>query len=295
MDRSGVELGALRAFKAVAEHGSVSGAARALSYVQSNVTARIRRLEAILGVPLFHRQSRGMALTQSGEVLLTYATRVLGLVDEACGAIGKSAGEDAPLRIGALESTAAVRLPPILAALHAARPQLQILVTTGPTDPLLQGVLAFRLDGAFVAAKVDHPDIHCTPAFDEELVVARARDAAAGRPNDPRPLVVFRQGCPYRAQAERWLRAKGAIPYRLMEFGTLDGILGCVSAGMGITMLPRSVIDRPHYREILSFEPLPRNIGRVRTMFVCRRGGERLPGIRRLLAAIAEKKSRRRD
>lgn len=289
MDRTGIEIGALRAFKAVADIGSVTAAAKRLSYVQSNVTARVRRLEAIVGAPLFHRQRRGMVLTPAGETLLVYANRVLGLVDEACQAVAETVGEGAALRIGSLESTAAVRLPSVLAALHRQHPTLQIFVATGPTDPLLQDVLACRLDGAFVGAKIDHPDIAVVPVFAEELGVIVARRAPpATRAGSP-ALVVFRQGCPYRAQAERWLRGKGLIPYRMMELGTLDGILGCVAAGMGIAVLPRSVIDRPHYREALSFDPLPPSLGRIRTLFIRRRDAPVLMGMRWFLEALTSK------
>lgn len=78
MDRTGLDIGALRAFKAVAETGSVTAAARKLAYVQSNVTTRVRRLEEIFGAPLFHRRRRGMVLTPAGERLLAYGRRFEG-------------------------------------------------------------------------------------------------------------------------------------------------------------------------------------------------------------------------
>jgi molybdate transport repressor ModE-like protein len=78
-----MDINELRIFKAVAEEGSVSRAAERLNCVQSNVSARIRQLEEGLKVTLFHRKSRGVALTTAGRVLLDYAERILALVSEA--------------------------------------------------------------------------------------------------------------------------------------------------------------------------------------------------------------------
>lgn len=286
MDRTGIDLGALRVFRTVAEMGTVTAAADKLSYVQSNVTARLRRLEEALGTALFHRQRRGMTLTPAGEVLFDYAYRVLGLVDEACLAVGEAIGAGATLRIGAMESTAAVRLPAILAALHRDHPNLQVDVSTGPTDPLLRDVLSCRLDGAFVGALVNHPNIICESTFMEQLGVI---SSASGNQKQKTAavLIVFRPGCPYRAHAERWLRERGMIPYRMMELGTLDGILGCVAAGMGIAVLPRSVVDRPPYRDTLAFAPLPRPLGQIPTMFIRRRDAPVLMSMRWFMDAIA--------
>ncbi|WP_425472179.1 LysR substrate-binding domain-containing protein [Streptomyces cyaneus] len=60
---------------------------------------------------------------------------------------------------------------------------------------------------------------------------------------DPK-ILVFRTGCSYRRRLESILQARGAIGVRCMEFGTLDGILGCVGADMGLTLLPAAVVER---------------------------------------------------
>ena len=120
----GFELSDLALFKTVAEAGGVTRAAQRLHRVQSNVTARVKRLEAHLGVPLFVRARRGMSLTPEGRRLLDYADRLLGLADEAQAEVGDRAPRGR-LLIGAMESTAAVHLPRLLSTLHARYPALE--------------------------------------------------------------------------------------------------------------------------------------------------------------------------
>ena len=120
-----MDLAALRIFKAVVEYGGINKAAAKLHRVPSNVTTRVKQLEESLGTKLFVRQSRRLALSQEGRLLLTYADRLLRLSSEAETALrnGKLRGT---LRIGALESTSATRLPRILARYHRLYPDVRI-------------------------------------------------------------------------------------------------------------------------------------------------------------------------
>ena len=113
----------LRVFEAVARLGGMSRAAEELHTVQSNVTARIRLLEEELGQPLFRRHSRGVALTAAGQRLLPYALRVRQLLTEARRAVEDDGTPSGPLVIGSLETTAALRLAPLLSAYVAAYPR----------------------------------------------------------------------------------------------------------------------------------------------------------------------------
>lgn len=263
-----MDSGALRVFKAVMDHGGVSRAAEALNTVPSNVTTRLKRLEDELGTPLFVRRGRGMEPTPAGTLLHGYAARVLHLLEEAGRAV---AGQQHPraLVVGTMETTAAVRLPAVLARFHRSFPGVELTLIPGPTEHLVRELLAWRLDCAFVGGHVEHAGLRAEPAFEEELVLARpARDA----PGAERCLLVFRRGCSYRARTETWARERGYLPLRLMEFGSLDAILGCVGAGMGVTVLPRSVVSREPWAGALAVEPLPRDLARMTTWFLYRRG-----------------------
>ena len=107
-------------------------------------------------------------------------------------------------------------------------------------------MLQSRLDGALVVGPVHHPELTETAVFHEEMVLVTPRDIAGWDDLPRRPglkIVVFRAGCSYRAQLEAVLAERGVVGVRRIEFGTLEGILGCVAAGIGVTMLPRGVVD----------------------------------------------------
>src|SRR3954467_10236560 len=112
-----MELADLHIFKTVAEEGGIISAARKLHRVQSNVSTRVRQLEETIGAPLFHRAKQRLTLSARGELLLEYADRMLVLAEEARSAVAGSAPRGV-LKLGALESTAASRLPEVLARYH---------------------------------------------------------------------------------------------------------------------------------------------------------------------------------
>ncbi len=261
----------LRIFEAVARLGGMNRAAAELHTVQSNVTARIRLLEEELGTPLFHRHSRGVALTAAGRRLLPYATRVRYPLEDARKAVEDDGAPRGALTVGALETTAGVRLSPVLAVYAAAYPDVDLVLTTGTTCELVEAVLDRRLEGAFVCGPVSHPELVEETVFREELVMVtpravRSLDDLAGQ--DDLKIVVLRAGCSYRERIEAVLAARGAVGLRRLEFGTIDGILGCVGAGLGVTLLPRSVASQD--ARVVIHE-LPAAESRVDTVFVRRR------------------------
>ena len=237
---------ALRMFRAVARSGSVAAAAALVHSVPSNLSARIRKLEEELGAPLFVRETRGMRPTPAGEVLLEYAERILALSDEARLAVSEAAGEGGVLRLASMETTAALRLPPLLASFAATHPRVALSLSTGTSEGAVQAVLERRADLAFVGGPLRHDRLAGAVAFVEELVLAVPAGVNSVEQANTRAMLVFRSGCAYRARTENWFRHRGEPTSHVMEFGTLDGLLGCVGAGMGVTLLPRAVVERPH-------------------------------------------------
>src|SRR5262249_44864629 len=149
----------LNFFLAVATAGGIGRAASELNTVQSNVTQRIRALEAQLGVQLFHRSKKGVTLTSMGGRLLPYASRIRELFAEAQRAVKDEAAPGGELRIGSMETTAALRLPPLLTQYAIAYPNVDVQIETGPTAVLVESVLSRKLDGAFVSAPVNHIEL----------------------------------------------------------------------------------------------------------------------------------------
>ena len=282
-----MDIADLRIFETVARVATMNGAARELNTVQSNVTARIRVLELSVGAPLFRRHSRGVVLTAAGERLLPYAARMMQLVDEARRSVVEDGAPQGKLRLGSLETTAMLRLPPVLAAFAAAYPAVDVALTTGTTAELVERVLERRIEGALVCGPVDHAELIQECIYDEELALVTAprfrhlRDVMAQR---EMKIIVLRMGCSYRQRLEAVLARRGIVGLRYLEFGTLDAIIGCVAAGIGATLLPRSVVEAAHREGRVAVHRLPAEEAHVETIFVRRHD---TPPSRALTAFIA--------
>ena len=287
-----MELSDLKTFAAVARCGGITRAAGELNTVQSNVTIRIRALETEIGTPLFERHARGMTLTEAGRRLLPYADRLNALSNEALAAARDDGVAKGPLAIGSMETTAAVRLPPLLAQFHQRHPEVQLSLRTGPTAMLAEAVIASTLDGAFVAGPIDHPDLMSTVAFNEELVLLTTRRwktlaaLRAGTPASGPTILVFRTGCSYRQRLEQLMSELGWPTAARLEFGTLDGIIGCVAADMGVTLLPRAVAERSDQAGIVRMHTLSGPRRRVETLFIRRRAAHEGTALRSFLACL---------
>ncbi|MBV8648628.1 LysR family transcriptional regulator, partial [Paludibacterium sp.] len=262
-----------RVFQAVHECGGVSQAARRLHCVQSNVTARLKQLEARLGVPLFTRKNRQMEITARGRVLLAYAERLLGLADEAELAMTGGAGLPGLLRLGAMETTAAARLPAVLSAFHQTQPKIAMQLITGPTADIVEQVREHAVDIGFVAGPVGALDLQEQPLWQEQLVLITERGhppVRHARALANRSLLVFRHGCSYRQRLERWFAAEGVTPDVMLEFGSFQAIAGCVAAGMGVGLLPRTALDLLPQRAEVAAHDLPDEYATAQTAMIWR-------------------------
>lgn len=247
-------------------------AAQRLHRVQSNVTTRVKRLESHLGVPLFVRGRRGMALTPEGRRLLDYADRLLALAEEAQADLSAHPPRGR-LQIGSMESTAAVHLPRLLATLHAKYPALEVELVTGTSGALLAQMRAGGLSAAFVGGEIAEPGLVADPAFVEELVLVThpATRLSAGRDDlRGKTLVTFGAGCTYRACVHAWLAAKGVRPPRIFEVGSYHAMLACVAADVGYAVAPRSVLLASSARAAVRAHSLGQPAWRVTTYLVRR-------------------------
>ena len=286
----------LKFFEEVAQSGGMSRAAKKLNTVQSNVTRRIRTLESELNVALFNRTGRGVSLTPAGEQLLPFAIRVARLMDEAARAISDDGRPKGSLVIGSLETTAALRLTPFLSQFVADFPEVDFSLKTGTSRELVEDVLEHRLEGAFVCGPVHHPDLLQRKMYQERLVVLTARRetslSAYMRKNDLR-MVVLRAGCSYRLILESWLAHRGIVGVRILEFGTLEAIIGCVEAGLGMTLLPEALVGQVWRDERVAVHPLPNDYGHVDTLFIRRRDSFQSSALKALLTLASPQFARR--
>jgi DNA-binding transcriptional LysR family regulator len=287
-----MDMESLTIFCAVASELSVTQAAARLGRAPSSVTTRIQQLEADIGADLFVRTNKRMALTAAGERFLEYAQRLLALAEEARHVV-TGGREGGTLRIGSMESTAASRLPALLAAYHARHPDTRLALSTGPSRPLIEQVRTGLLDCAFVAlppafgaAALEELGLASTAVWREELcLLLPASEGQARRAEDvrTRSLAAFPQGCTYRGIAEELLGVAGSTQWRVQELSSYHTMIACVAAGACVTMLPASVLalsDAPATLATIS-------VGQADTVLVWRAGFD-VPAFQHLLAQLSE-------
>jgi DNA-binding transcriptional LysR family regulator len=217
-----------------------------------------------------------VSLTDAGRRLLPYAIQMHLLIEDAHRAVAEDGTPKGGLVIGSLETTAALRLSPLLAAYVAAYPEVDLVLRTGTSAELVQEVLARRLEGAFVCGPIDHPDLEWQPVVREELVVLTARavtnlDEILTKPD--LKLIVLRAGCSYRQRLEEILARRGVVGLRWLEFGTIESIVSCVAAGLGVTLLPKALIGAVWRDGRVAVHTLPSAESAVETLFIRRRDG----------------------
>lgn len=253
-----MEISDLRIFRAVVRSGGITSAAKQLNRVQSNVTTRIRQLEEDLGVLLFLREGKRLHLTSAGRILLDYAEQILVLAEQARCAVHETKPFGV-FRLGTMESTAAARLPQPLCEYHERFPDVSIELQTGSPREQIALVLAGELDAVLVTEPVSDERLNVLAVFEEELVVvASAKHPRIDVPHDvqPRTALVFHPGCPHRTRLEGWFARVGVPIERVVELTSYHAMLGCAAAGMGVALMPLSVLNTYSERSRLSVHPI---------------------------------------
>lgn len=261
-------------FLEVVRAGSLTRAAERLHTVQSNVTARIKSLEAAAGVALLARHARGVRPTPAGEAALLLAQRTDAVLDDLRFTFGKGSRQAAKLRLGAIETVAATHLPTLVAAFARQHPAVDVSVQTGSSLALLKQLKQGELDVAFVSRAGQLAGFREQVAFLDQLVVVAPRTTAAplakllGAQGPPLKVLVQRLGCSYTERLLTHLGQTSPRPYRLLELGTLEGILAFVEAGVGIAAMPRGFAAALGGARKIRLLALPRALARLETFLV---------------------------
>jgi DNA-binding transcriptional LysR family regulator len=262
-------------FLNVVRSGSITRAAQRLNMVQSNVTARIKKLEYALGVTLLRRHARGVKLTGGGEAVLPMAIRLDAVLNDLGYAFGKGkAANEASLRVGAIETVAAVQLPGLVSGFLGRSPHVDVSVHVGSSATLVDQVKRGELDVAFVSRSFVLPGLREEKVFaDRLLVLAPARMKSLAdllAVNRTRlKVLVQRLGCSYTERLLGFLEKKKVRPDRIMEMGTLEGVIGFVEAGVGIAAMPESFIRPISKGRHVSMLSLPKETAVLQTYVVC--------------------------
>ena len=250
-----MELRHLRYFVAVAEELHFRRAAERLYVAQPAVSEQIRKLEAELGVRLFDRTHRSVALTASGSALLVEARRVLhqaGIAQRAAREAHASAGSK--LRIGYVPDVLPASVPRALQALASEAPRVEVVLQTGATHELVESVRDERLDAVIVGLPAPAKGLQVTSLGDQSLVAA----VPAGSPKAFEPELTLEQLAPERLvmlprdsnpalhDAVVALTREAGLSPVFVEAPEprVEAVLLAVAAGGGVALLPASVAQR---------------------------------------------------
>ncbi|NHZ46153.1 LysR family transcriptional regulator [Nitratidesulfovibrio liaohensis] len=245
-----MELRDLRTFAAVARLLSFHRAATELNAAQSTVSARIAALETELGVRLFERLGRRVALTEAGERLVQYAAKLIDVEDEARAWVTGESRLRGLLTVRVPESLCAYRLPPVIAAFRRRHPEVALHLTACTLNGLEKDLRQGITDLAFVMAdSVRGGDLNVEALGMEPLVLVAAphhplatRERVTARDLHGVTLVLSTADCAYRTVIEEALAAEGVQPAAGLEFSSASALRGCVASGVGITLLPEAVV-----------------------------------------------------
>jgi DNA-binding transcriptional LysR family regulator len=250
-----VELRQLRVFAAVASAGTHTRAARALGISQSTVSETLSALERTLGVSLFRKAAKGMALTASGEILLAYARRMSVLTGELVGALaGASSDVKATLVVSAVESVGAYVLPSRLAALRARWPGVRVEVLTGSCEEIRDRVARGESDVGLVLEPETGPERGAVLAKARLLILGAPAHPLARRgatPDQLRPFEFYMSDAAGNYhQALRQLFDRADVqPPRIQAIGTIEGVKRAILAGgTALGLLPEHAVE-PELRD----------------------------------------------
>jgi DNA-binding transcriptional LysR family regulator len=285
IDLSAFELRHLRYFVAVAEELHFGRAARRLGIAQPPLSQQIRQLEQRLGVALFIRTSRQVALTPAGEALLRGARRVLAELGLAAAAARRAgAGETDALRVAYTDSAALSVLPSAIQRFRSAMPTVHLDLVEGSTAAQIDAVGRDLVDLAVVRGPVVQPALRTEVVLREPFLLAlpdphpltaRARVELAALGGEPMVLFPRHLAPDFHDTISAMCRAAGFTPLVAYEGAEYQTILSLVAAGLGVSLVPRSVGNLQ--RRGVVYRELPDAPPRAEIAAVCRAENWSLP------------------
>ncbi|MCL4067862.1 LysR family transcriptional regulator [Pseudomonas sp. GX19020] len=230
-----LDIDALRAVRAIRQHGGVTRAAEALGLTQSAVSHKIKRLETSLDCEILCRRPGMTLFTKQGEELLSYADRILSLHDEALLSLTKN-DLSGRILLGLTEDTTCSDLARILGRFHRLHPQVSVRTRVRMSLILRAMLDRGELDAAIIqvfAHEIRPADV---VLFREALHWVKSRELALA-PDGPVPFLSFDDECFYRQWALDIGQDGGAMLETVFECSSAAGITAAVNAGLGVALL----------------------------------------------------------
>jgi DNA-binding transcriptional LysR family regulator len=230
----------LRALVAVVDFHSFTKAGHALGLTQPAVSAQIKRLQYLLGGELFDRSSQGVSLTPHGEMVVSYARRLLSINDQIVHLGGTDPQPELMIRVGTSSDFVASMLPDILARFRECWPDVRFGVRTDYYDALVRDLRSGALDIFIGLSMSPPPDARHSRA--EEVVWARGVNTRLD-PHRPVPLVTYGEPCVYHRLAVTALKSAGLDWEDVFTGPSMNSLDGAIAAGLGVMAVTRRRAD----------------------------------------------------
>lgn len=245
----------LQVFHAVAKHLSFTRAADALFMTQPAVTFQIKQLEEQYGTRLFERRHGGISLTPAGELVLSYAERILTLSDEMETRLGEMTGEmRGPLLVGASTTIAEFMLPRVLGEFNALYPQVRARLIVANSESIEGRVAEHTLDVGLIEAPAKLSGLRSVICCADDLAVICAPDYPLATMPSVTPAILAdyefisrEPGSGTREITDAYFRQNKIDPQKLktqMELGSPEALKGVVATGLGFAIVSRAVVDK---------------------------------------------------
>ena len=242
----GMDVRQLEMFRAVAEAGSFTAAAQRLHVSQSAISRQLKLLEEELGTLLLERTGRGVNVTPEGHMLLITANRIWRDMQEVAAQIADTQKlQRGILSLGGGMTVCLHVLPKLLKKFRALYKNVDVRITTGTADQLLQSLRAHEVDLLLLTLPILGADLEVVPVLKEEMLVIAAKNHALMRTRsvDARslaryPLILFETGSNTRRVVDDFLLAQQTAVNVVMETENVEIIKAMVANGLGVTILP---------------------------------------------------------
>jgi DNA-binding transcriptional LysR family regulator len=259
---SNMDSSLLKVFVSVANKKSVSLAAIDLNFTQANVTLRIKQLEKNLGYQLFHRIPSGVILTKEGEKLYPMAVDIVKKVEIAELKMKNITYQDT-LRIGSGQANVALRLLPFINKLNKKYPDIEIELYTNATPQILEKLLDYKLDIAFLTGNPQHKDLVILNKFYDDLYLVESKNKKTNN-----CIIGYKQYSSHYKYLVEYEKSMGNNEFKAMFIENYEVILGCVKAGMGKAYLSKRIIEKYGFLDDLKLTKLPNEL---ETHLACRK------------------------
>ena len=232
MQLANLDMDVLRTLAVAMDLGGFSKAAERLGRSQSAVSLQMRRLEERVGRPLFRREGRGLALTDVGDVVLSYARQILELNDQAVAA-ARGIAIGGSVRFGVPQDFGDTWLPGVLARFSRAHPSVLIEVRVDRANKLVERIAEGGLD---LALMWGNPPVANTVTVQRLPMVWIGLKGYAVPRGDTVPLALFESPCVFRQPGVEALE-RTHRPWRLaFTSPSLSGLWAAAAAGLGVTV-----------------------------------------------------------